>query len=180
MIFSYFTFSLIDYLFCHCSIFFLVFIYRNLLFHVCFSYLTCSSIDLSSHLQASQPETPSRSPDSNELDDADSVKSFGSVSSAVSCDAALTHHHRGQACGGTANASKGGRSFKYVLHCRHNHDHDPEQYLTPTQRAARRIRELKVNFKVHILFLFFHLDDVTKRVIRGVSSVDNVKIEVKE
>ncbi|XP_045138607.1 uncharacterized protein LOC123520449 isoform X2 [Portunus trituberculatus] len=92
---------------------------------------------------ASQPETPSRSPDSNELDDADSVKSFGSVSSAVSCDAALTHHHRGQACGGTANASKGGRSFKYVLHCRHNHDHDPEQYLTPTQRAARRIRELK-------------------------------------
>ncbi|XP_045138611.1 uncharacterized protein LOC123520449 isoform X4 [Portunus trituberculatus] len=95
------------------------------------------------YCEASQPETPSRSPDSNELDDADSVKSFGSVSSAVSCDAALTHHHRGQACGGTANASKGGRSFKYVLHCRHNHDHDPEQYLTPTQRAARRIRELK-------------------------------------
>uniref|UniRef100_A0A0P4W162 GRIP domain-containing protein n=2 Tax=Scylla olivacea TaxID=85551 RepID=A0A0P4W162_SCYOL len=92
---------------------------------------------------ASQPETPSRSPDSNEPDDADSVKSFGSVSSAVSCDAALTHHHRGQACGGPGGASKGGRSFKYVLHCRHNHDHDPEQYLTPTQRAARRIRELK-------------------------------------
>ncbi|XP_045138612.1 uncharacterized protein LOC123520449 isoform X5 [Portunus trituberculatus] len=100
-----------------------------------------TATDRKSH--ASQPETPSRSPDSNELDDADSVKSFGSVSSAVSCDAALTHHHRGQACGGTANASKGGRSFKYVLHCRHNHDHDPEQYLTPTQRAARRIRELK-------------------------------------
>lgn len=92
---------------------------------------------------ASQPETPSRSPDSNELDDADSVKSFGSVSSAVSCDAALTHHHRGQACGAAGGASKGGRSFKYVLHCRHNHDNDPEQYLTPTQRAARRIRELK-------------------------------------
>lgn len=37
------------------------------------------------------------------------------------------------------------RSLKYVLHCRHNHEHDPEQYLTPTQRAARRIRELKVS-----------------------------------
>lgn len=89
---------------------------------------------------ASQPDTPSRSPDSNEVDDADSVKSFGSVSSAVSCDAALTHRHQGQ---GGVGSSRGVRSLKYVLHCRHNHEHDPEQYLTPTQRAARRIRELK-------------------------------------
>lgn len=53
---------------------------------------------------ASQPETPSRSPDTD-LDDgggeADSVKSFGSVSSALSCDAGLArhsnyhHHHHG-------------------------------------------------------------------------------------
>lgn len=94
--------------------------------------------DRKSH--ASQPDTPSRSPDSNEVDDADSVKSFGSVSSAVSCDAALTHRHQGQ---GGVGSSRGVRSLKYVLHCRHNHEHDPEQYLTPTQRAARRIRELK-------------------------------------
>lgn len=117
------------------------------------NYLPVSAASSSSQFSslpttpASQPETPSRSPDSNELDDADSVKSFGSVSSAVSCDAALTHHsrHQGQAaaCGGSSSTSKGGRSFRYVLHCRHNHDHDPDQYLTPTQRAARKIRELK-------------------------------------
>lgn len=64
------------------------------------------------------------------------------MSSAVSCDAALTHRHQGQ---GGAGSSRGVRSLKYVLHCRHNHEHDPEQYLTPTQRAARRIRELKVS-----------------------------------
>ncbi|KAK8742557.1 hypothetical protein OTU49_001956 [Cherax quadricarinatus] len=90
-----------------------------------------------------QPETPSRSPD-QDMDDADSVKSFGSVSSAVSCDAALTQHHYHQqhsSCGGSS--SRGSKSLKYVLHCRHNHDIDPDNYLTPTQRAARRIRELK-------------------------------------
>ncbi|KAG0724113.1 hypothetical protein GWK47_041306 [Chionoecetes opilio] len=93
--------------------------------------------------QASQPDTPStRSPDTNDLEDDDSVKSFGSVSSAVSCDAALTHS-RQSACGGSHGSAKGTRSFKYVLHCRHNHDNDVEQYLTPTQRAARKIRELK-------------------------------------
>ncbi|XP_068214582.1 protein quick-to-court isoform X3 [Palaemon carinicauda] len=105
---------------------------------------------------ASQPDTPSRSPDTD-LDDcggeADSVKSFGSVSSAVSCDAGLArnnsyHHHHGGgggAGGGGGSCWSGGRSrtSKYVLHCRHNHELDPETYLTPTQRAARKIRELK-------------------------------------
>ncbi|XP_071534233.1 protein quick-to-court-like isoform X13 [Panulirus ornatus] len=95
---------------------------------------------------ASQPETPSRSPDPD-LDDADSVKSFGSVSSAVSCDAGMSHHqrqHSTSSCsGGSGSRGAGGRNLKYVLHCRHNHDHDPDNYLTPTQRAARRIRELK-------------------------------------
>ncbi|XP_066950561.1 protein quick-to-court isoform X14 [Macrobrachium rosenbergii] len=107
---------------------------------------------------ASQPETPSRSPDTD-LDDgggeADSVKSFGSVSSALSCDAGLArhsnyhHHHHGGgggASGGGGGSCWGGsrsRTSKYVLHCRHNHELDPETYLTPTQRAARKIRELK-------------------------------------
>nr|XP_045586019.1 protein quick-to-court-like isoform X5 [Procambarus clarkii] len=101
---------------------------------------------------ASPPETPnSRSPDLD-LDDGDSVKSFGSVSSAVSCDAGLAQHrhyynHHPQqqqhTCGGGSTNSKGGKNLKYVLHCRHNHDYDPDNYLTPTQRAARRIRELK-------------------------------------
>ncbi|XP_042894146.1 serine-rich adhesin for platelets-like isoform X4 [Penaeus japonicus] len=144
---------------------------------------------------ASQPDTPSRSPDL-EADDMDSVKSFGSVSSALSCDAAfafgrgssssaasssqahLGHyqspyayrhtaahahaHHSGSSgsssstCagggggggggkggGGCGGGGGGGRNVKYALHCPHNHDNDPENYLTPTQRAARRIRELK-------------------------------------
>ncbi|XP_042894145.1 nuclear pore complex protein NUP62-like isoform X3 [Penaeus japonicus] len=146
-------------------------------------------------VMASQPDTPSRSPDL-EADDMDSVKSFGSVSSALSCDAAfafgrgssssaasssqahLGHyqspyayrhtaahahaHHSGSSgsssstCagggggggggkggGGCGGGGGGGRNVKYALHCPHNHDNDPENYLTPTQRAARRIRELK-------------------------------------
>ncbi|KAK3895164.1 hypothetical protein Pcinc_001106, partial [Petrolisthes cinctipes] len=85
----------------------------------------------------SQPETPCKSPD---LEDSESVKSYGSVSSAISCDASLhQHQHHSQ-----HNGTKGSRNLKYVLHCRHSHDEqDPDNYLTPTQRAARRIRELK-------------------------------------
>ncbi|XP_069983238.1 protein quick-to-court isoform X5 [Penaeus vannamei] len=130
----------------------------------------------------SQPDTPSRSPDL-EADDVDSVKSFGSVSSAISCDAAFAFgrgsssassqsymghyqspyayrhtaahaHHTastgssnstcgGGGGGGGKGGGGGGRNVKYALHCPHNHDNDPENYLTPTQRAARRIRELK-------------------------------------
>ncbi|XP_066950579.1 protein quick-to-court isoform X30 [Macrobrachium rosenbergii] len=121
-----------------------------------YSRRTSSASERKSH--ASQPETPSRSPDTD-LDDgggeADSVKSFGSVSSALSCDAGLArhsnyhHHHHGGgggASGGGGGSCWGGsrsRTSKYVLHCRHNHELDPETYLTPTQRAARKIRELK-------------------------------------
>ncbi|XP_064102592.1 protein quick-to-court-like isoform X13 [Macrobrachium nipponense] len=122
-----------------------------------YSRRTSSASDRKSH--ASQPETPSRSPDTD-LDDgggeADSVKSFGSVSSALSCDAGLArhsnyHHHHGGGGGAGGGGGGGGscwggsrsRNSKYVLHCRHNHELDPETYLTPTQRAARKIRELK-------------------------------------
>ncbi|XP_037788628.1 uncharacterized protein LOC119584199 [Penaeus monodon] len=132
---------------------------------------------LSLRATASQPDTPSRSPDP-EADDVDSVKSFGSVSSALSCDAAFAFgrgsssaspqahfghyqspyayrhtaphaHHSASSgsssstCGGGGKGGGGGRNVKYALHCPHNHDNDPENYLTPTQRAARRIRELK-------------------------------------
>ena len=72
-------------------------------------------------------------------DDDDSVKSFGSVNSAMSCDTATAALKSG---GGSI---WGSRSLKYVVHCRHNQDVNPDDYLTPTQRAARRIRELKVN-----------------------------------
>ncbi|XP_042223444.1 location of vulva defective 1-like isoform X6 [Homarus americanus] len=102
-----------------------------------------ASSDRKTH--ASQPETPSRSPNLD-LDDVDSVKSFGSVCSAVSCDAGLSqhlHHHQSSCGSSSSSRGGGGRNLKYVLHCRHNHDYDPDNYLTPTQRAARRIRELK-------------------------------------
>ncbi|KAK7085643.1 hypothetical protein SK128_028098 [Halocaridina rubra] len=100
---------------------------------------------------ASQPDTPSRSPETD-LDDgggeADSVKSFGSVNSALSCDAAIARqNHHGSVTGGYNSGSCWGsgrnKSSKYVLHCRHSHELDPDTYLTPTQRAARKIRELK-------------------------------------
>ncbi|XP_069983237.1 protein quick-to-court isoform X4 [Penaeus vannamei] len=137
---------------------------------------------LGNPVMVSQPDTPSRSPDL-EADDVDSVKSFGSVSSAISCDAAFAFgrgsssassqsymghyqspyayrhtaahaHHTastgssnstcgGGGGGGGKGGGGGGRNVKYALHCPHNHDNDPENYLTPTQRAARRIRELK-------------------------------------
>ncbi|XP_042223440.1 uncharacterized protein LOC121867523 isoform X2 [Homarus americanus] len=103
---------------------------------------TSSSVPIT---PASQPETPSRSPNLD-LDDVDSVKSFGSVCSAVSCDAGLSqhlHHHQSSCGSSSSSRGGGGRNLKYVLHCRHNHDYDPDNYLTPTQRAARRIRELK-------------------------------------
>lgn len=64
--------------------------------------------------------------------DVDSVKSYGSAcSTASACD------HAHFALNGTTWS---GRSRKYVVHCS-NHNGDSEQYLTPTQRAARQIRK---------------------------------------
>ncbi|CAL4059788.1 unnamed protein product, partial [Meganyctiphanes norvegica] len=88
----------------------------------------------------SHPESPSRgTPESQDLDDVEtaSVGSCDSVSSAVSCDAGMArHHHHG-------HGKEKSQDRRYMLHCRHNHEPDPDSYLTPTQRAARKIRELK-------------------------------------
>ena len=67
-------------------------------------------------------------------DDIDSLNSFGSVCSAMSCD------HAYFARNGTTFS---GRRMKYVVHCSPHMD-GTEEYLTPTQRANRQIRRLKV------------------------------------
>lgn len=70
--------------------------------------------------------------------DADSVKSYGSAcSTASACD------HATFALNGTTWS---GRSRKYVVHCS-NHTGDNEQYLTPTQRAARQVRKFQALLK---------------------------------
>ena len=70
--------------------------------------------------------------------DAESVKSYGSAcSTASACD------HATFAYNGTTWS---GRSRKYVVHCS-NHNGDNEQYLTPTQRAARQVRKFQALLK---------------------------------
>ncbi|PBC25370.1 hypothetical protein APICC_06826 [Apis cerana cerana] len=70
--------------------------------------------------------------------DAESVKSYGSACSAASaCD------HATFALNGTTWS---GRSRRYVVHCS-NHTGDNEQYLTPTQRAARQVRKFQALLK---------------------------------
>ncbi|KAK2580861.1 hypothetical protein KPH14_005936 [Odynerus spinipes] len=70
--------------------------------------------------------------------DAESVRSYGSAcSTASACD------HASFALNGTTWS---GRSRKYVVHCS-NHTGDNEQYLTPTQRAARQVRKFQALLK---------------------------------
>ncbi|XP_021932775.1 uncharacterized protein LOC110836184 isoform X2 [Zootermopsis nevadensis] len=83
----------------------------------------------------SYPHTPTPSPEEAlEMDDdMNSLKSFGSVCSAMSCD------HAYFARNGTTFS---GRRMKYVVHCSPHMD-GTEEYLTPTQRANRQIHKLK-------------------------------------
>ncbi|XP_076766553.1 GRIP domain-containing protein quick-to-court isoform X3 [Xylocopa sonorina] len=70
--------------------------------------------------------------------DAESVKSYGSA-----CSTASACEHATFALNGTTWS---GRSRKYVVHCS-NHTGDNEQYLTPTQRAARQVRKFQALLK---------------------------------
>lgn len=67
--------------------------------------------------------------------DAESVKSYSSA-----CSTASACEHASFALNGTTWS---GRSRKYVVHCSNNVG-DNEQYLTPTQRAARQVRKFQV------------------------------------
>ncbi|KAI4493073.1 hypothetical protein M0802_009721 [Mischocyttarus mexicanus] len=83
---------------------------------------------------AASGTTPGGADDS----DAESVRSYGSAcSTASACD------HATFALNGTTWS---GRSRKYVVHCS-NHTGDNEQYLTPTQKAARQIRRFQTLLK---------------------------------
>ena len=72
--------------------------------------------------------------------DADSTRSFGSNASIASaCD------HASFALNGTTWS---GRSHRYIVHCSSSaHLPDAEEYLTPTQRAARQTRQLQASLR---------------------------------
>lgn len=68
-----------------------------------------------------------------------SERSFGSISSSQSCDVEM-----GMKKMSVGLWSSVTRRSRNVLHCTHAHKQDPEDYLTPTQRATRKIKELQV------------------------------------
>ncbi|XP_012235810.2 protein quick-to-court isoform X1 [Linepithema humile] len=70
----------------------------------------------------------------NDDSDAESVKSYSSA-----CSTASACEHASFALNGTTWS---GRSRKYVVHCS-NHVGDSDQYLTPTQRAAKQVRKFQ-------------------------------------
>ncbi|XP_011704401.1 PREDICTED: uncharacterized protein LOC105459807 isoform X2 [Wasmannia auropunctata] len=70
----------------------------------------------------------------NDDSDAESVKSYSSA-----CSTASACEHASFALNGTTWS---GRSRKYVVHCS-NYAGDSEQYLTPTQRAAKQVRKFQ-------------------------------------
>ncbi|KAL6252093.1 hypothetical protein P5V15_015897 [Pogonomyrmex californicus] len=74
----------------------------------------------------------------NDDSDAESVKSYSSA-----CSTASACEHASFALNGTTWS---GRSRKYVVHCS-NYVGDNEQYLTPTQRAAKQVRKLQALLK---------------------------------
>ncbi|XP_029176076.1 uncharacterized protein LOC114944348 isoform X1 [Nylanderia fulva] len=74
----------------------------------------------------------------NDDSDVESVKSYSSA-----CSTASACEHASFALNGTTWS---GRSRKYVVHCS-NHVGDNEQYLTPTQRAARQVRRFQALLK---------------------------------
>ncbi|UYV60270.1 hypothetical protein LAZ67_1000657 [Cordylochernes scorpioides] len=80
----------------------------------------------------------SNTAESPDLDELCSLQSFDSVSLA-SCD--LTEQTNGTPQHGHQHGGK-----RFVLHCQHNHP-TPEQYLTPTQRKNRQIRQLHALLK---------------------------------
>lgn len=103
--------------------------------------------------------------------DAESVKSYGSAcSTASACD------HATFALNGTTWS---GRSRKYVVHCS-NHSGDNEQYLTPTQRAARQVRKFQVRIALKniqvaleiLLNLFCFVQALLKEAKREIEEKD--------
>lgn len=72
-------------------------------------------------------------------DDLDSVESFASNISQASTRSNCEHSLFAK--NGTTFSAK---SHKFIVHCSSGHAITPEEYLTPTQRANRNVRRLKV------------------------------------
>ncbi|KAL0274649.1 UNVERIFIED_CONTAM: hypothetical protein PYX00_002733 [Menopon gallinae] len=70
-------------------------------------------------------------------DDLDSLDSFVSNASAISTKSSCEHAHFAK--NGTTYS---GRLHRYIVHCQTTST-EPEEYLTPTQRANKRIKRLK-------------------------------------
>lgn len=85
-------------------------------------------------------------------DDLDSLRSYGSNCSTQSaCD------HAQFARNGTTFS---GKRMKYIVHC--SSHPEPNEYLTPTQRANQQLRRLKVRFIVLSNFRFHFLHYTAK------------------
>ncbi|XP_055381663.1 protein quick-to-court isoform X5 [Condylostylus longicornis] len=96
----------------------------------------CSPSSSTNHNKIT-PKTPPVTPDSYNTyidDDLDSVYSYSSGRSTMSCD------HPYVARNGTTFS---GRKMKYVVHCSAYAGQVGDDYLTPTQRAQRQLRRLK-------------------------------------
>lgn len=88
-------------------------------------------------------------------DDLDSLHSYGSGVSAYSTASQCDHAHFAR--NGTTFSA---RRMRYVVHCS-PHSNAGDDYLTPTQRANRTIRRLKVsdqltNILQGFLFIYFY------------------------
>ncbi|KAB7499211.1 hypothetical protein Anas_04096 [Armadillidium nasatum] len=79
---------------------------------------------------------------SHEEEDNISERSFGSACSAPSFDLVS-----GIKSSGLINFWNRDGLSRNIIHCSHAYDHDPDDYLTPTQRAARKIKELQGQLK---------------------------------
>lgn len=109
---------------------------------------------------AASSTTPGAAADDS---DAESVRSYGSAcSTASACD------HASFALNGTTWS---GRSRKYVVHCS-NHTGDNEQYLTPTQRAARQIRRFQALLKEARI----EIDDKNREIVRLTKEVVELRL----
>ncbi|XP_043487886.1 nuclear transcription factor Y subunit gamma [Polistes fuscatus] len=108
---------------------------------------------------AASSTTPGAADDS----DVESVRSYGSAcSTASACD------HASFALNGTTWS---GRSRKYVVHCS-NHTGDNEQYLTPTQRAARQIRRFQALLKEARI----EIEDKNREIVRLTKEVVELRL----
>lgn len=94
-----------------------------------------SSLSLTPSRRRTHPRAAAAPADcAEDCSDVESLKSCGSnYSTASACD------HASFARNGTTWS---GRSRRYVFHC-NTHSNDNDEYLTPTQRAARQVRELQ-------------------------------------